>query len=117
MEASRAFTCRISILSEISETLSMKGLVLTYMGKKEEGWDFVKKGVRFDLRSHICWHVYGLLHKSDKNYEEAMKCYNQALKFDKVRALRVWSVRFSLLTGQYEYLTRCRATTSATTPI
>jgi tetratricopeptide (TPR) repeat protein len=84
MEASHAFARPISILNGISETLSMKGLVLTYTGKKEEGWDLVKKGVRFDLSSHICWHVYGLLHKSDKNYEEAMKCYNQALKFDKV---------------------------------
>lgn len=95
----------------------MKGLVLTYMGKKEEGWDLVKKGVRFDLSSHICWHVYGLLHKSDKNYEEAMKCYNQALKFDKVCALRSENARFSLLAGQYEYLTGRRATTSTATPV
>jgi len=95
----------------------MKGLVLTYMGKKEEGWDLVKKGVRFDLSSHICWHVYGLLHKSDKNYEEAMKCYNQALKFDKVCALRLANARFLQLAGQYEYFTGRRATTSAATPI
>lgn len=117
MEASHAFTSPVSILSEISETLSMKGLVLTYMGKKEEGWELVKKGVRFDLSSHICWHVYGLLHKSDKNYEEAMKCYNQALKFDKVCMSRVESVTFSQSAGQYEHLTGCRATPSATTPI
>ena len=30
------------------------------------------------------WHVYGLLYRSDKNYEEAMKCYRYALKYDKV---------------------------------
>ncbi|KAF9438279.1 N-alpha-acetyltransferase 16, NatA auxiliary subunit [Entomortierella beljakovae] len=29
------------------------------------------------------WHVYGLLYRSDKNYEEASKCYVNALKFDK----------------------------------
>lgn len=100
MEASHASTYPISILNEILETLSMKGLVLTYMGKKEEGWDLVKKGVRFDLSSHICWHVYGLLHKSDKNYEEAMKCYNQALKFDKVCISRVESARELLTVGR-----------------
>jgi peptide alpha-N-acetyltransferase len=95
----------------------MKGLVLTYMGKKEEGWDLVKKGVRFDLSSHICWHVYGLLHKSDKNYEEAMKCYNQALKFDKVCTPRVDGAHLSQLTGQYEHLAGCRAIAIAITSI
>lgn len=63
----------------------MKGLVLTYQGKRDEGMELVKKGVRLDLASHICWHVYGLVHKQDKNYEEALKCYTQALKFDPVR--------------------------------
>ncbi|PKY40364.1 N-terminal acetyltransferase A, auxiliary subunit [Rhizophagus irregularis] len=68
---------------EHGETLAMKGLFLNHMDRKEEAHDFVRKGLRFDLKSHICWHVYGLLHRSDKNYGEALKCYNQALKFDK----------------------------------
>ena len=29
------------------------------------------------------WHVYGLFHRAEKNYSEALKCYGQALKFDK----------------------------------
>lgn len=29
------------------------------------------------------WHVYGLLYRADKNYEEAAKCYANALKFNK----------------------------------
>ncbi|KDR72571.1 hypothetical protein GALMADRAFT_252705 [Galerina marginata CBS 339.88] len=68
---------------EHGETLCMKGLVLTHMGKREEGIDLVKKGVRLDLTSHICWHVFGLIQKADKNYEEALKSYTQALRFDK----------------------------------
>ncbi|CAG8463054.1 5199_t:CDS:10 [Diversispora eburnea] len=32
---------------------------------------------------HGGWHVYGLLHRSDKNYGEALKCYTNALKIDK----------------------------------
>lgn len=63
----------------------MKGLVLTHMGRREEGIDLVKKGVRLDLTSHICWHVFGLIQKADKNYEEALKSYTQALRFDRVR--------------------------------
>lgn len=29
------------------------------------------------------WHVYGLLQRSDKIYDEAIKCYRNALKLDK----------------------------------
>ncbi|CAH1778361.1 unnamed protein product [Owenia fusiformis] len=65
------------------ETLAMKGLTLNCMGKKEEAYEFVKKGLRNDLRSHVCWHVYGLLQRSDRKYDEAIKCYRNALKWDK----------------------------------
>ncbi|KAJ6486930.1 NMDA receptor-regulated protein 1-domain-containing protein [Mycena sanguinolenta] len=65
------------------ETTCMKGLVLTHMGRREEGVDLVRKGVQLDLSSHICWHVYGLIHKGEKNYKEALKCYTQALRYDK----------------------------------
>jgi hypothetical protein len=65
----------------------MKGLILTHMGKREEGLELVKKGVRLDLTSHICWHVFGLIQKGEKNYDEALKSYTQALRFDKVREL------------------------------
>ena len=33
-------------------------------------------------RSHVCWHVYGLLHRSSHNYDEAIKAYKQALRID-----------------------------------
>jgi N-alpha-acetyltransferase 15/16, NatA auxiliary subunit len=67
------------------ETLCMKGLILTHMGKREEGIELVKNGMKLDLHSHICWHVFGLIQKGEKKYEEALKSYSQALKFDKVR--------------------------------
>ncbi|RHY02103.1 hypothetical protein DYB25_011900, partial [Aphanomyces astaci] len=64
------------------ETLAMKGLTLNCMGKKEEAYEFVRQGVKQDLKSHVCWHVYGLLYRSDRNYAEAIKCYRQALRID-----------------------------------
>jgi peptide alpha-N-acetyltransferase len=70
-----------------AETTCMKGLVLTHMGRREEGVDLVRKGVQLDLSSHICWHVYGLIHKGEKNYKEALKCYTQALRYDKVSSI------------------------------
>ncbi|XP_065883749.1 N-alpha-acetyltransferase 15, NatA auxiliary subunit-like [Dysidea avara] len=65
------------------ETQAMKGLILNCMGRKEEAYDLVRKGLKNDLKSHVCWHVYGLLQRSEKKYDEAIKCYRNALKWDK----------------------------------
>ncbi|RLN73598.1 hypothetical protein BBJ28_00026180, partial [Nothophytophthora sp. Chile5] len=67
---------------EHGETLAMKGLTLNCMGRKEEAYDFVRNGLRHDLRSHVCWHVFGLLYRSDRNYHEAIKCYRNAIRID-----------------------------------
>ncbi|KAI4462390.1 n-terminal acetyltransferase-related [Holotrichia oblita] len=69
--------------TEHGETLAMKGLTLNCLGRKEEAYEHVRKGLRNDLRSHVCWHVYGLLQRSDKKYDEAIKCYRNALKWEK----------------------------------
>jgi len=69
--------------SEHGETQSMKGLILNCLGRKDEAYENVRKGLTNDLRSHVCWHVYGLLQRSDKKYSEAIKCYRNALKWDK----------------------------------
>ena len=56
------------------ETLAMKGLVLNSIAsdaapsggvgpqgneKKEEAYELVRRGLKADLKSHVCWHVYG----------------------------------------------------------
>merc|ERR1712001_10506 len=68
--------------SEHGETQAMKGLTLNCLGRKEEAYDYVRRGLRNDLKSHVCWHVYGLLQRSDKKYDEAIKCYRNALKWE-----------------------------------
>eukprot|EP00127_Corallochytrium_limacisporum_P000367 Clim_evm62s11 gene=Clim_evmTU62s11 len=65
------------------ETLAMKGLLCMYLNRKTEAYELVRLGLRNNLKSHICWHVYGLLWRMDKNYDEAVKSYNNALKWDK----------------------------------
>lgn len=69
--------------SEHGETLAMKGLTLNCLGRKEEAYDFVRRGLKNDLKSHVCWHVYGLLQRSDRKYDEAIKAYRNALRWDK----------------------------------
>ena len=77
-----------SPLPNVPETLAMKGLVTFQAGKREEGLDLIRKGIRFDLTSHIVWHVFGLAKKAEKDYEEAVKSYQQALRYDKVSKSR-----------------------------
>lgn len=36
-----------------------QGLLLNCLERKEEAYELVKRGVKNDLRSHVCWHVYG----------------------------------------------------------
>ncbi|KAF7814310.1 N-terminal acetyltransferase A complex auxiliary subunit NAA15 [Senna tora] len=60
----------------------MKGLTLNCMDRKSEAYDLVRQGLKNDLKSHVCWHVYGLLYRSDREYREAIKCYRNALKID-----------------------------------
>eukprot|EP00397_Hematodinium_sp_SG-2012_P010421 GEMP01010536.1.p1 GENE.GEMP01010536.1~~GEMP01010536.1.p1 ORF type:complete len:900 (+),score=202.52 GEMP01010536.1:140-2839(+) len=67
---------------EHGETLCMKGLTLSYLDRKEEAYELVRKGLKNDLRSHVCWHVYGLLYRQARDYFEAVKCYRNALRID-----------------------------------
>mmetsp|Transcript_486 Transcript_486/g.1020 ORF Transcript_486/g.1020 Transcript_486/m.1020 type:complete len:894 (-) Transcript_486:3118-5799(-) len=70
---------------EHGETLAMKGLTLYHSStdKKEEAYELVRKGLKYDLKSHVSWHVYGLLYRGDREYREAIKCYLNALRIDK----------------------------------
>ena len=93
--------------SEHGETLAMKGLILNCLGRKDEAFEFVKKGLRNDLTSHVCWHVYGLVQRAYRKYEEAIKCYRNALKFDKenlqiLRDLSLLQVQMRDLEGYRE---------------
>eukprot|EP01107_Rhizomastix_libera_P016497 TRINITY_DN6914_c0_g1_i4.p1 TRINITY_DN6914_c0_g1~~TRINITY_DN6914_c0_g1_i4.p1 ORF type:complete len:737 (+),score=241.04 TRINITY_DN6914_c0_g1_i4:13-2223(+) len=65
------------------ETLSMKGLIMSFEGEKDEGLATIKKGLMKNMKSHVCWHILGIYHKTAMNFTEAIKCYKQALKFDK----------------------------------
>ncbi|OTA04236.1 hypothetical protein A9Z42_0048100 [Trichoderma parareesei] len=64
------------------DTMAMKALILNSQGKSDEAFPLAKEALTVDMKSHICWHVYGLLYRSVKNFEEAIKAYKFALKLD-----------------------------------
>ncbi|KAI9644923.1 hypothetical protein NHQ30_006957 [Ciborinia camelliae] len=64
------------------DTLAMKALILNSQGKSEEAFALAKVALQCDFKSHVCWHVYGLLYRAAKNFEEAIKAYKFALKLE-----------------------------------
>ena len=64
------------------ETLAMKALNMNAMKKKTEAFEQIKKALFKNLGNFTCWHVYGILHRGNKNYDEARKAYLNALRYD-----------------------------------
>lgn len=60
----------------------MKALILNSQNQGEEAFNLGKLALKNDMKSHVCWHVYGLLWRSVKNYEEAVKAYKFALRIE-----------------------------------
>ncbi|CAG7920613.1 unnamed protein product [Penicillium olsonii] len=64
------------------DTQAMKALNMSQIGQSEEAFALAKEALRNDMKSHITWHVYGLLYRQEKNYEEAIKAYRFALRLE-----------------------------------
>jgi tetratricopeptide (TPR) repeat protein len=64
------------------DTEAMKALILNSLNQGDEAFALCKEALRHDMKSHICWHVYGLLWRSVKNYPEAIKSYKMALRIE-----------------------------------
>ncbi len=60
----------------------MKALIINSQGNSEEAFALAKVALKHSMKSHVCWHVYGLLYRSAKNFEEAIKAYKFALKLE-----------------------------------
>ena len=52
------------------------------MKKKKEAFEWIKKALFKNLTNFTCWHVYGILQRSNKDYDGARKAYLNALKHD-----------------------------------
>ncbi|KAL8770063.1 MAG: hypothetical protein Q9209_004101 [Squamulea sp. 1 TL-2023] len=64
------------------DTQAMKALILNAQGNSAEAFVLCKTALKNAMKSHVSWHVYGVLWRCVKNYEEASKAYKFALKLE-----------------------------------
>jgi tetratricopeptide (TPR) repeat protein len=60
----------------------MKALIISNQGHEKEAFALAKVALNNNMKSHVCWHVYGLLYRAQKNFDESIKAYKFALKLD-----------------------------------
>jgi peptide alpha-N-acetyltransferase len=65
-----------------ADTMAMKALIINAQGKTDDAFALAKDALTIDMKSHICWHVYGILYRAQKNFDEAIKAYKFALKLE-----------------------------------
>jgi len=85
------------------ETLAMKGLILNFMGKKDEGLENIRNGIKNNITSHIVWHAFGQWQRSDGKYDEAVKAYKKALELDKMNQVNK-ILKKNLLLNQFSLI-------------
>ncbi|GIX62543.1 tetratricopeptide repeat-containing protein [Babesia caballi] len=66
------------------EVLSFRALLLANVdpSKQDEALELAREGLRYDLRSYLCWYVLGVVYKQRKLKKDALKCFTMALKVD-----------------------------------
>lgn len=60
----------------------MKALIIGSQGHTSEAFALAKIALNNNMKSHVCWHVYGLLYRSVKNFDESIKAYKFALRLE-----------------------------------
>jgi N-alpha-acetyltransferase 15/16, NatA auxiliary subunit len=60
----------------------MKALIISNQGHQKEAFALAKTALNNNMKSHVCWHVYGLLYRAEKNFDESIKAYKFALRLD-----------------------------------
>lgn len=70
-------------LSDVAgDLLCLKGISLHSLGKIDQGYENIKKGLQISFRSGLGWHLYAIMLKSDKKYVEASKAFKSAIKLE-----------------------------------
>eukprot|EP00049_Salpingoeca_infusionum_P008761 m.144252 g.144252 ORF g.144252 m.144252 type:complete len:846 (+) comp14118_c0_seq1:73-2610(+) len=70
----------LTMIPNHGETVSVKALIYSGLGRMDDAFELAKQAIRLDISSCLCWHVYGILYRMDKNYEQAQRCFASALR-------------------------------------
>lgn len=69
--------------SPAADVVAFKGLSLYNTAKKADGIALAKEALRLSaLKSATCWWVLGTLHRNEREYEDAVRCFLHATKLD-----------------------------------
>lgn len=60
----------------------MKALILSGLGRNDEAKEQIKKTLFKNLSNFTCWHVFGIINRKAKEYDEARKAYLNAHKYN-----------------------------------
>lgn len=64
------------------ETDAFKCLVMTKLKRNKEAFEGIKRILFKNLANFTCWHVYGLINRQQKDYDQARRAYLNALKYN-----------------------------------
>ena len=75
----------------------MQALLFSGIGSQAEALESIKKTLFKNFSNFTCWHVYGIIYRKEKDYEQAKKAYLNALKYapDNENVMRDLSARCS----------------------
>jgi hypothetical protein len=60
----------------------LKALFLQALGEDSKALDIAKLSlIKSKMKSMFCWHTCGTIYKQKKDFIEASKCFQNALKF------------------------------------
>jgi peptide alpha-N-acetyltransferase len=70
------------VLLRLLETNAFKALILSGLGRMNEATDQIKKILFKNLTNFTCWHIFGMIHRKAKDYDQARRAYLNALKYN-----------------------------------
>jgi len=91
------------------EIHGFKALYLNTLKRKEDAKNCIEATLKKHITNFTVWHLYGMIHRTNKNYEEARKAFQMALKQDEsnVNVLRDLSI-LQLQLGDYPGMAESR---------
>ena len=60
----------------------MKALIMSHQKDKKPAYDLIKQAIFQNMKSFTCWNIFAIMNKKDKNYDDAINCYLNAIKYD-----------------------------------